>query len=82
VQAHGVGDALVEIVDLGGQLHDPAGQQPQRPDRGAGRVVGWVRGQLRVPADAQRGAQTRQRRTHPRVGGHQDGLELVDRLGA
>lgn len=54
VQLDGVGDPLVEVVDLGGQLQDPAGQQPQRPGRGAGGVAGWVRGQLRALADEDR----------------------------
>jgi hypothetical protein len=56
-QGRGAGELLVEVVDLAGQLQDPAGQQPQRPGRGAGGVAGRAGGELRAVADEDRGAQ-------------------------
>ena len=56
VRGEHLGDPLVEVVDLCGELEDAAGEQPQRVDRGAGDIAGRVGGQLRALANEPAGA--------------------------
>jgi len=60
VRGEHLGDPLVEVIDLRGELEDAAGEQPQRVDRGADDIAGRAGGQLRALANEPAGAQPRQ----------------------
>ncbi|MEU3513496.1 hypothetical protein ABZ733_37815 [Streptomyces longwoodensis] len=81
-----LGQALVQLVDLSGELFDALGEHALRQVGGLGRrvlaspIVGW--GEACAGAEQLGIAQARQLLPQGEVGNDQDGFELVDRLGA
>nr|WP_324615851.1 hypothetical protein [Streptomyces puniciscabiei] len=82
------GQALVQLIDLSGELFDALGEHAQRHVGGLGHrvlfsfspAIGWAEG--RAGAEQLGVAQARQPFPQGGVGDDQDGLELIDRLGA
>jgi hypothetical protein len=77
--------ALIERIDLPGELLDALGQQAQGDVGGPGHgvlVVPVAPAEARAGAEQLGIAQARQPLPQGGVGYNQDGLELVDRLGA
>ncbi|XLX05706.1 hypothetical protein ACKTSN_08150 [Streptomyces flavusporus] len=83
------GQALVQLIDLRGELLDALGQQAQGDAGGLGHgvlialaVFAVERAEARAGAEQLAVAQAGQSFPQSRVGYDQDGLELVDCLGA
>ncbi len=80
------GQALVQLVDLAGELLDALGEHAQRHAGGLGHrvlvspTIGWA--EARAGAEQLGVAEARQPFPQHGVGDDQNGLELVDRLGA
>ncbi|MER7483931.1 hypothetical protein ABTX60_40900 [Streptomyces sp. NPDC126510] len=80
-----LGQALVQLIDLRGELFDALGEHAQRQVGGLGHRVlvspTVVRGEACAGAEQLGIAQAGQLFPQGLVGDDQDGLELVDRLG-
>lgn len=80
VGVDGVGDPLVEVVDLAGEFDDPASRQSQCVCGGCRRRVGLARVEAGASADEFGVAESGHRLAQGRVGTDEDGLELVEGL--